>query len=437
MRKSVLFDDGLGLLSPLTDLRPSFAVRTGALTTRERLQRLLDLDIIALIVRPELLDMARSRTNEPPINTLDHLASPPGPILVLNGRCVLPPIDAIAQIALGQRLLEPIAPSSSASHTARPPHELEAERIVACLATPAQLAEIVQGRWPRATMPDLACDACLMNRPWHVRTFRDGAIKLDLDLLCKSGAASAAALPPNCPPTTIAFGTHPLQISPAARIYPGVILDLEHGPIVIDEHATIRPGVTLIGPVYVGPHSTILDRALIKSNTAIGDHCKVAGEIGGTIFHGFSNKAHDGHLGDSWIGKWSNLGAGTTNSNLLNTYADVTMRPALHASLEHTGLRFMGCILGDHVKTAICTRIMTGTIINLGAMIATTTPATGTIPSFSWSTDESPRGEKTFRLDKFLQIARTVAARRKLTLSPAYEAALGVLHAHRAGVTRA
>ncbi len=437
MRNAVLFDDGLGLLSPLTDLRPSFAVRTGALTTRERQRRLLNLNIVALVVRPDLLEMARSRAGEPPINTFDHLAADGGPVLVLNGRCVLPPVDLINRLTPGQRLLEPVINPAAASPTARPAHELEAERVVACIATPAQLAEIAAGSWPRATLPDLACDACLMHRPWHVRTFRDGAIKLDLDLLSATGAGTASSLPANCPPTTIAFGSHPLRVSPSAKIYPGVILDLEQGPIVIDDHVTIRPGVTLIGPVYIGPHSTILDRALIKGNTAIGEHCKVAGEVGGTIFHGYSNKAHDGHLGDSWIGKWSNLGAGTTNSNLLNTYADVTMRPAPHASLEHTGLQFMGCILGDHVKTAICTRIMTGTIVSLGAMIATTTAATGTIPSFSWCTDDSPKGEKTFRLDKFLQIARTVASRRKLTLSPSYEAAIAALHAKRAGVTRA
>jgi UDP-N-acetylglucosamine diphosphorylase/glucosamine-1-phosphate N-acetyltransferase len=435
MRTAILFDDGLGFISPLTDLRPSFAVRTGALTTRARLTRALDLDVVGLIVRPELLAMARSRQNEPPINRVDQLGG--SPVLVINGRCVVPPVELIQKLAPGQRLLEHSAPTAPASPTAHAKPESDAERVVACLATPAQLAEIAAGRWPSATMPDAECPACMMRRPWHVRTFRDAAIKLDLELLCRDGSHTSAALPPMCPSSTLAFGGHALRISPSAKLYPGVILDLEQGPIVIDDHATIRPGVTLIGPVYIGPHSTVLDRALIKGNTAIGDHCKVAGEIGGTIFHGFANKAHDGHLGDSWIGKWSNLGAGTTNSNLLNTYADVTMRATPHASLEHTGLQFMGCIVGDHVKTAICTRIMTGTIINLGAMIATTTPASGSVPSFSWCTDDSPRGEKTFRLDKFLQIARAVAGRRKVTLSSDYEAAIATLHSQRAGVTRA
>src|SRR4029450_4238802 len=121
-------------------------------------------------------------------------------------------------------------------------------------------------------------------------------------------------------------GQHPIEIHSSARIYPGVVLDAEQGPIMIHERAVIRPGAVICGPCSIGSDATIIDRALIKPHTAIGPFCKVGGEVGATIFQGFSNKSHDGRLGDSWVGKWVNLGAGTTNSNLLNTYGEVTMR---------------------------------------------------------------------------------------------------------------
>ena len=118
----------------------------------------------------------------------------------------------------------------------------------------------------------------------------------------------------------------------------------------------------------------MIDNAIIKPNTVIGPQCKVGGEVGATIFQGSANKAHEGHLGDSWVGKWVNLGAATVNSNLLNTYDEVTMRLDADDSRHRTGRQFMGALIGDHVKTAIGTRLMTGTVLGTGAMIATSTP---------------------------------------------------------------
>jgi UDP-N-acetylglucosamine diphosphorylase/glucosamine-1-phosphate N-acetyltransferase len=195
---------------------------------------------------------------------------------------------------------------------------------------------------------------------------------------------------------------------------------MESGAIVIDEHATIRPGATIVGPAYIGPHVTILERALIKAHTAIGPWCKVSGEIGGTIFQGFANKGHDGHLGDSWIGEWVNLGAGTNNSNLLNTYTEVFAK-APDGVNERTGLQFLGAIIGDHVKTAISTRIMTGAILQTGGMFAQAAAVAGTTPRFAWSTDA---GLRTFRIDKFLETARAMMTRRNVALSDAGEALL-------------
>ena len=134
---------------------------------------------------------------------------------------------------------------------------------------------------------------------------------------------------------------------------------------------------------------------------------------------------HEGHLGDSWVGRWVNFGAGTTNSNLLNTYGEVTMRLEPEGQRFRTGRQFLGAIIGDHVKFAILTRIMTGSVIGTGAMIATTAPPPTLVRRFAWMTDE---GERTFRLDKFLETARAVMERRKVQLSETYQSAVRELH---------
>lgn len=216
-----------------------------------------------------------------------------------------------------------------------------------------------------------------------------------------------------------------VHIHATAKVSPSVVLDAELGPIFIDEHAVIRPGVIIVGPAYIGKNSTILERALIKAHTAFGPVCKVAGEVGGTIFQGYANKAHDGHLGDSYIGEWANLGAGTTNSNLLNTYGEVTATlPVPGASRERTGLTYLGCIVGDHTKFAINTRIMTGSIFGTGCMVATTAAPPTCAPPFSWLTDERTQP---YRFSKFFEVAKTVMARRKIEPSEAYISAMAAI----------
>lgn len=434
MLGSILFDDtGRGggshgcLLSPLTDLRPTFAIRTGALTTRQRLRRTLQAEVRALWVRPEHEAMAKSRPGEPCVNALPSDGA--GEWLLINGRAsVCPTKDEIENLRAGEALIEG---GEHAGIIAMRASRVDLEKLL------SDGSGVEQGRWPEPGGTVHARDhgfkgmGALITRPWHVRTARDHAIHHDLKLLVEQIGAGSVPKGGLGAGVTV-FGSHALSIHPNAKIYPGVIIDVEQGAVVIDEHAVIRPGVSLIGPCYVGAHSTVLDKALIKGQTAIGEHCKVAGEVGGTIFHGFANKAHDGHLGDAWIGKWSNLGAGTTNSNLLNTYAEVTMRATPASSMERTGQQFMGCVVGDHVKTAICTRIMTGTIVNTGAMIAQTAPISGTVRAFSWCTDEAPAGcekPRSFRCDKFIEIARTVMSRRKVEMGPAYVEAVKALHA--------
>ncbi len=216
------------------------------------------------------------------------------------------------------------------------------------------------------------------------------------------------------------FGDHRIDVHPSATIRPGVVFDASQGAIRIEEGAVVHPNAVLIGPCWIGRDSHVCEHALIRSNTSIGPVCKVSGEVGGTVFQAFSNKSHAGHLGDSVIGEWVNFGAGTSNSNLLNTYGDVILSD-LNGKRHNTKRQYVGCFIGDHVKFAIETRIMTGTIVGTGAMIASTTPVPAPTHRFAWITDTS---ERTYQIEKFLKVARTVMQRRSQDLSEETEQVL-------------
>jgi UDP-N-acetylglucosamine diphosphorylase / glucose-1-phosphate thymidylyltransferase / UDP-N-acetylgalactosamine diphosphorylase / glucosamine-1-phosphate N-acetyltransferase / galactosamine-1-phosphate N-acetyltransferase len=399
---AVLFDDAPASLAPLVDLRASFEVRTGALTTIERAETLLgesDHELAGVWARPGLEALVRETVKLPVCDA--GLLKSVGHVLLVSGRCPILP-DAGAALARGHALVERESSHVIAAH-------LDAASAEVFLRT---------GALPTAVTKHEHDAPALLHHPWDVIRFRDACIDVDLQIL---GELESQELPGG----VLAIGEHDVTISPDAVVYPMVVLDASEGPIVIDEHATVRPGAIIIGPAYIGRGSTVLDRALIKAHTAIGPVCKVAGEVGGTIFQGYANKGHDGHLGDSWIGAWANLGAGTTNSNLLNTYDQVIAQAAPDAPRVRTGLQFLGCVLGDHVKTAIQTRLMTGAMIGTGSMLAAMTPPTA-VGRFEWVTD-SPAGVKRqpYRLSKFIEVARAAMGRRKIVPSDAYAARLG------------
>lgn len=383
---AVFFDDGRGLLDPFRDLRPIFDTRTGALTIIDRLSRSLGLEPVALFARPEHAAIT-AEAHALPVNTLPQ---GPGSVLLVNGRCPLP-LDVLENLAPGRAVVEAASGDLVAAMTDR-----DTARAILSGAAPPLDTLAVEGR-------------VLMTRPWHARTFRDASIAIDLAIL---GSGPNTGDPDGC----CLIGDGPLRVAPGAAVHPACVLDTSKGPIVIDEGAVVRPRATIIGPASIGPGSTIVDGALIKANTAIGPVCKVAGEVGGTVFQGYSNKAHEGHLGDAWIGEWVNLGAGTTNSNLLNTYGEVTAVPRPGEPRERTGETFLGCVLGDHVKTAICTRIMTGAIVHTGAMWAASAPVAGCVGRFEWVTDA---GVRHYRIDKFLEVMHAAMARRNVRPSPA------------------
>ncbi|MGA2584290.1 MAG: putative sugar nucleotidyl transferase [Tepidisphaeraceae bacterium] len=196
-------------------------------------------------------------------------------------------------------------------------------------------------------------------------------------------------------------------VSPEAKLMPGVVLDASKGPVVVDVGATIGANAVLQGPVYIGKHAMISPLSFIYGGTSIGPICKVGGEVSNSIFLGYTNKAHDGFVGHSYIGEWVNLGAGTTTSNLKNTYGPIGMR----IGTRHiaTDRRFLGSMIGDHTKTAIGTRLMSGSYIGYCSLLAASGLPPRFIPSFTFWTD---KGTESYRLEKAREVISQVYARR-------------------------
>jgi UDP-N-acetylglucosamine diphosphorylase/glucosamine-1-phosphate N-acetyltransferase len=301
------------------------------------------------------------------------------------------------------------------------PGEIAVERLsgdlIAANLTPDRALALLSGERPDGAIIEVA-DHLLIRRPWGWIDFRDRAMQVDLTLAQAAPSADA-------PIGVIEFGEYPVTIHPTARVYPSVVLDAEHGPIHIENHATVRPGAVICGPAIVGPSATVAEHAVIRANTAIGPHCKVGGEVSGTVFQGYSNKAHDGFLGDSWIGEWVNLGAGTTNSNLLNTYGEIKALAEPMDDREPTGRTFLGCVVGDHSKLAIGTRIMTGAIVHTANLYVADPPIAGCAPGFCYVVGDDLQP---YQFDKLVQTLVAVMGRRSVRPTEAYLQRLATLH---------
>jgi UDP-N-acetylglucosamine diphosphorylase/glucosamine-1-phosphate N-acetyltransferase len=403
----VPFDDGLADLGPLSDLRASFEQRAGGLSAFERCT--LAGAVPEVAVPAARAALVAERLGVPANGTSE------GAILV-NGR-LHGPMTGAARVSI-----ESLAPgcalvASDGAVLALRPHAGGSGAAVRAVAE-GRVADFA------ASLTAIPSDLFAWSRPWHLLDgARFGAAIAGDVALAVDGwhAAWLEAVPAHA----ARVGEHALHVHPTAKVGVGVVFDCSHGPVFVDAHAEVRHGTVINGPAFIGARCIVAERTLVKPFAAFGPQCRIAGEVGSAIFQACSNKAHDGHLGDALVGEWVNLGAGTVNSNLLNTYGEVVMRLRPEGALERTGRQFMGCVLGDHAKLAIGTRIMTGSSVGTGAMWAAGRAISGAVGPFAWVTDD---GERRFLLRKFMEVARTVMARRAVSPGAAYVARLEALH---------
>lgn len=200
----------------------------------------------------------------------------------------------------------------------------------------------------------------------------------------------------------------------SGAIVEGVVLNASHGPIYVGRHVEIMEGSCLRGPIALGEHSTVNMGTRIYPGTSLGPWCKVGGELNNVVIFGFTNKAHDGFLGNAVIGEWCNLGAGCVASNLKNDYTEIKLWNYPSHRFLRTGLQFCGLIMADHSKAGINTMFNTATVVGVGVNIHGSGFPRNFIASFS---EGGPSGFTDLPMEKFFDIAKRMMARRGRSLS--------------------
>lgn len=250
-------------------------------------------------------------------------------------------------------------------------------------------------------------DLIKIEHTWDIFSKNGEAIEADFNLITKG----KSSLP--IPEHTVAFHPERIFIEEGAKL-PFCVLNASNGPIYIGKNAEIMEGSMIRGPFALCEGAVVKMSAKIYGPTTIGPYSKVGGEINNSVLFGYSNKGHDGFLGNSVLGEWCNLGADTNNSNLKNNYAEVRLWDYNSEGFAKTGLQFCGLMMGDHSKCGINTMFNTGTVVGVSANIFGSGFPRNFVPSFSWG---GHKGFITYRTNKAFEVAEVVMARRKQVLS--------------------
>ncbi|WP_417854932.1 GlmU family protein [Xanthomarina gelatinilytica] len=247
-------------------------------------------------------------------------------------------------------------------------------------------------------------DVLKIEHTWDIFSKNGEAIQEDFELLTKGRQSQPI------PEMTVAFNRSDIFIEEGAKL-PLCSLNAENGPIYIGKNTEIMEGSMIRGPFALCEGATVKMSAKIYGPTTVGPFSKVGGEINNSVIFGYSNKGHDGFLGNSVLGEWCNLGADTNNSNLKNNYAEVRLWDYQTESFAKTGLQFCGLMMGDHSKCGINTMFNTGTVVGVSANIFGSGFPRNFVPSFSWG---GSSGFTTYLTKKALEVAKVVMSRRDI-----------------------
>lgn len=357
---------------PLTFTRPVAEMRCGILTFSERWQKILDNTEVSYFTENYLQGKFK---NPEDVESL---------FLVTNFLPTETIIQQIKDLQLGEALVYE--------------DELIAARINMKGFSLNQIEK----------MTDIKEELIFFKKPTDLFTYNDKAIDFDFELLTHGKTSQELS-------STNGFlgDKKDLFIEEGAQVEFSTI-NTKTGKIYIGKNAEVMEGCNLRGPIALCEESKFNLGAKIYGATTVGPHSKVGGEVNNIIIFGYSNKGHDGFIGNSVIGEWCNLGADTNSSNLKNNYASVKLWNYRTKHFEDTGLQFAGLIMGDHSKTAINTQLNTGTVIGVASNIFREGFPPNLIESFSWG---GFKDDARFKLDKAYEVAEKVMARRKLPLT--------------------
>lgn len=263
------------------------------------------------------------------------------------------------------------------------------------------------------TLVQEVSDPQLITRPWHIFSLNGKVIRQDFERLSE-GRKSAAIQDP----FTKVYAPENVFVEEGVDIK-AAIINASEGPVYIGKNAQIQEGSMIKGPFAMLESSVVNMGGKMRPDTTIGPFSKVGGEINNAVIFGYSNKAHDGFLGNSVIGEWCNLGADTNNSNLKNNYAEVKIWSYAEEKSIPTGLQFCGLLMADHSKCGINTMFNTGTVVGVACNLFDAGFPPTHIPAFTWG--GAVRGFETYRIDKFLEAEERVYARRNKKMEDGYK----------------
>lgn len=254
------------------------------------------------------------------------------------------------------------------------------------------------------TPVDLTESPLIIQNTWDIFSKNSLAIEADFKLIT-AGRTSA-----EIPASVHCLGKENIFIEEGANVNMAS-LNAENGPIYIGKNAEIMEGSLVRGPFALCEHATLKMGAKIYGGTTIGPHSKVGGEVNNSVIFGYSNKGHDGFLGNSVLGEWCNIGADSNNSNLKNNYAPVRLWDYETEGFADTGLQFCGLMMADHSKCGINTMFNTGTVVGVSANIYGGGFPRNFIPSFAWG---GSSGMTTYKTQKAFEVAERVMQRRDI-----------------------
>ncbi len=247
-------------------------------------------------------------------------------------------------------------------------------------------------------------DVLKIEHTWDIFAKNGEAIQDDYDLLTKGKKSQPI------PSSNNIISAENIFIEEGAKLE-FATLNASSGPIYVGENSEIMEGSLIRGPFALCNHSTVKLGAKIYGPTTVGPHSKVGGEVNNSVLFGFSNKGHDGFLGNSVLGEWCNLGADTNTSNLKNNYAEVRLWDYETEGFARTGTQFCGLMIGDHSKCGINTMFNTGTVVGVSANIFGSGFPRNFVPSFSWG---GSGGFTTYLTKKAFEVAQVVMSRRDI-----------------------
>lgn len=286
----------------------------------------------------------------------------------------------------------------------KPGDALSKDNMILAVRTPDdEVPEIITGSIKEFNSP-----FTLIDQVWKIYQNNGAQIREDFTLITK-GRTSA----PVMDPFTRIYNSDQVFIEAGVEIR-AALLNADNGPIYLGKNSFVQEGALIRGPFALCEGSHVNMGAKVRGDTTVGPFSKIGGEVSNSVIFGYSNKAHDGFLGNSVIGEWCNLGADTNTSNLKNNYENIKLWNYAKGGFKDTGLMFCGLMLGDHSRCGINMMFNSGTVVGVSASIFGDGYPRNFIPSFAWG---GAAGFTTYQLTKALDTASKAMARRNVTLT--------------------